>query len=232
METRQLLRQPLSFLSVFPSSAQVSDPCLAVMPTDARKIFSFTLALSVVDFQSGQSWSNVERASASRASRSRSALPTHSIVEPRCLDAVAVSSPSPPTQTSSSLPASPFVLLRMTARLASLGTKLLVGLHLALLWCMRIPLWDLHSSSWCGRRGSSSSWWSPASSTSCFLPRETSVATLPSVSVAPSTCAAGSWSDGRASPGSVPCIFSATSSNPAHSTWCHLSSGGAPPSSC
>ena len=53
IETRQLLHHPLSFLSVFSLSVQASDPCLAIMPTDTRKIFSFTLVLSVVDFQSG-----------------------------------------------------------------------------------------------------------------------------------------------------------------------------------
>ena len=85
------------------------------MPTDTRKIFSHTLVLSVVDFQSGQSWLNVERATASRVSTSRSVLPSHSIIDPRHLDTVTIFSSLPPMQTLSSLPTSSVVLPRTNA---------------------------------------------------------------------------------------------------------------------
>ena len=57
--------------------------------------------------------------------------------------------------------------------------------------------------------GSSSSWWSTSLLVFFFLPQKTSVAMLPLMSVAPSMCAAGSQFGGQASPGSVPCSFSA-----------------------
>jgi hypothetical protein len=66
------------------------------MPTDTRKIFSFTLVLSVVDFKSGYSWLNIDRATASLVSTSMSVLPSYSIIDPVCLNTVSILSGSPP----------------------------------------------------------------------------------------------------------------------------------------